>query len=159
MSAQSRSSKTRRRGFPALVSAALILAALFTFAGLAAYARGWLTPRPTAASASAQAQDDPQLGRRVRSPLEVELITVTPRGIEPSALTRPAGKFLMVVENQTDLPEVTFRIERENAGRLHEVRLPRGKPDWSGEVDLQPGTYVVTEANHPDWACRVAITP
>ncbi len=154
MSIQSRSKEVRRRGFLALVVAVIV-----SVCALAAYARGWLSPRSSALAASASAQDDPQPGRRVRSQIEVEVVTITPRGIEPAEITRPAGRFLLVVNSETDLPGLTFRLDRENSGRLREVPMPREKPDWNAEIDAHPGAYVITEADHPEWTCRITITP
>lgn len=153
MSIQSRSKEIRRRGFLALVVAVIV-----SVCALAAYARGWLSPRSSALPASAPAQDDPQPGRRVRSQIEVEVVTITPRGIEPAEITRPAGRFLLVVDNRSDLEGVTLRLDRETGARMHEVPMAREKWDWNQVVDLQPGSYLLTEADHQDWLCRITIT-
>jgi len=81
-----------------------------------------------------------------------------PRGFEPTEITRPAGRFILVVNNRSWLEEIELRLEREDGNRVREVRRHKNKPDWRDVVDLPPGQYVLKEANHPDWACRITIT-
>ena len=91
--------------------------------------------------------------------MESEVITLRPTGFEPSEITRPRGEFNLTVQNLTGLDEVTLRLDREGgSGRLHEVRTPSGRRDWRKNIDPPPGRYVLTEADHPGWICRVTIT-
>lgn len=122
-----------------------IVLTLVALTALAVHARGWFAPKPL------QAQ---QTG----SALEAEVITITPLGFEPAEITRPAGRFILVVDNRSGLEEITFRLDREGGNRVHEIRMPRKHPDWDGVVDPPPGTYLLTEASHPDWLCRITIT-
>lgn len=158
MSVQSHSSETRPHRLSHLAQAALIALALMAFTALIVGARGWLAPHSLARSAIMTASENPQQRLKQRSQMEVEIVTITPLGVEPAQITRPAGKFLLVVNNQTDFPDLTFHVEREGGGRLREVRMPRENPDWNGEIDAHPGAYVITEANHPECTCRVTIT-
>jgi hypothetical protein len=87
------------------------------------------------------------------------VITIRPSGFEPSEITRPAGRFILVVNNRSWLEETDLRLEREGGNRVREVRSRRNKPDWREVVDLPPGQYVLREANNPGWACRITITP
>ncbi len=102
--------------------------------------------------ASAQASTEEE-------PLTVELITILPTGFEPAEITRPKGRFILAVDNRSELEDCEFEIKRVGGNRLHRVRVPREKLDWRGIVELPAGTYVVTEVNHPDWVCRITITP
>ncbi len=90
--------------------------------------------------------------------IEAEVITIRATGFEPMTITRDKGKFLLVVHNRSGLREVVLRLDREAGGRLHNVRVPREKLNWKTLVDLNPGRYVLTEANHPDWVCQINIT-
>jgi hypothetical protein len=41
------------------------------------------------------------------------------------------------------------------------VRVPRdtkGRREWRQLVTLPPGSYALTEADHPGWVCRITIT-
>ena len=92
------------------------------------------------------------------TPIQAELITVTPTGFEPSELTRPKRKFLLAIDNQSGLDEVEFYFERENAGRVNVPLSRRGKIAWREIVDLTPGTYVLRATNDESWRCRITIT-
>ncbi len=89
--------------------------------------------------------------------VETELITVTRHGFEPENITRPEGKFILMVENRT-WQNLTLRFLRGAGESLHEVTASREKPDWNEVQDLRPGRYVLTALNHPDWECVVTIT-
>lgn len=92
-------------------------------------------------------------------PLEAELVTLRPTGFEPSEISRPLGEFLLVVNNQSGLAEINLRLARELGGTVREVRINAGRLR-SGHFEMLPlGRYVLTEANHPGWICRIAIRP
>ena len=91
--------------------------------------------------------------------LKVELVTVRPDGFDPAEITRPRGRFYLVVDNLSELTALDLRLTRETGHSVHEVRVPRGQADWTGMLTLQPGTYVLREAAHPEWACRISVTP
>lgn len=93
-----------------------------------------------------------------QAPIQAELITVTPTGFEPSELTRPKGRFLLAIDNQSGLDEVEFYFERENAGRVNVLLSRRGKIAWREIVDLTPGTYILRATNDESWRCRITIT-
>lgn|SRR5262249_22618582 len=136
-----------------------ILAIAFSglFIHLAAGARSWLTPINVTRDLTPAATQS-QAATPKPTPLRAELITITPRGFEPAEITRPKGRFLLAVDNRSGLDEVTLRLDRVAGNRLHEVRVPRKELDWSEVFDLNPGQYVLTEANNPRWACRFTIT-
>ena len=66
---------------------------------------------------------------------------------------------MLFVDNRSGLEEVTLRVDRVAGPRLHEVRVPREMLDWNEEINLTPGQYVLTEASHPDWVCRITVNP
>ena len=90
--------------------------------------------------------------------IEAELITIRPAGFDPTEITRPPGRFTLAVNNLSGLPELDLMLDREAGARQHEGRLPRGQLGWKKTVDLPPGTYTLTEVNHPSWVCRITIT-
>lgn len=91
--------------------------------------------------------------------IEGELITVYPHGIEPAEITRGHRQFALILDNRSGLPEVDLRLDREQGSRVREVRVPHEQRNWSEILDLAPGQYVLSEANHPSWTCRITITP
>lgn len=92
-----------------------------------------------------------------RSAMEVEIITVRPTGFEPAEIKRPRGSFFIAVHNQSGIRELSLRLDRENGSRLKEGRTPKYQRFWRSVVDLEPGRYVLTEANHPEWRTQITI--
>ena len=91
--------------------------------------------------------------------LTVEMISVGPDGFQPTNLTRPAGRFLLGINNRSGLRELTFQLTREDGRLMQEARVNPKQPNWRSLVNLPVGTYRLTEINHADWACTIVITP
>jgi len=89
---------------------------------------------------------------------EVEIITLTDSGFDPAQITRHAGRILLAVNNKTSLDQLILRLSQEGGRPLQEARLIRGGRNWRQTVDLAPGTYMLGEAGHPDWVCRITVT-
>jgi hypothetical protein len=92
-----------------------------------------------------------------RSLIESEVITATRRGFEPAAISRPQGRFILMIDNRSGT-DLNFRFSRETGESIHEIGSSREQLDWNEIVDLQPGRYVLTERDHPDWTCSIRIT-
>ena len=90
--------------------------------------------------------------------MEAELITVLPNGFEPAEIRRPAGKFLLAIDNRSGLPEINLSLVRVAGNSVQDLRIRREKPDLRKVVELGPGAYLLTEANHPGWIGRLIIT-
>jgi hypothetical protein len=92
---------------------------------------------------------------RIQEPRDLTALVFAVRatGFDPDELTVSSGRYLIVVQNRSGLRDLTFRFERETGERLHEVR-PQGL-NWKRQFELQPGTYILSEANHPGvkWRC------
>jgi hypothetical protein len=94
----------------------------------------------------------------------VAVTVLRPHGFEPAEMEVNAGRTLLAVYNRTGAQEIFLRIEREaGSGQpgqfLREERVPIGKRATRELFDLVPGRYVVTEANHPEWKCRITVKP
>jgi hypothetical protein len=105
-------------------------------------------PKPVVRSTAQNAQ--------TTAPGEVELITLTPTGFEPDEITRPTGKFLFGVNNRSRLSDLTFRLLHESGASHGEKRMVREKV-WRKVVDLPPGRYLLSVADHPEWRCPITI--
>jgi hypothetical protein len=139
-----------------VVAVALLLTSLTVAAGTWSAAGRAEPPHPSspegitpAAVPAATPPAAPQLLR----------ITIRPTGFDPAEVTIPQGRFILAVDNRSGLRELTFRLDRESGGRLHEVRMPRESLSWRALINPAPGTYTLTEANHPDWTGRITVTP
>jgi hypothetical protein len=140
----------------------LALVAAFALLVVAALAAKSHTTSVVAVSAAA-APNQPTVAATPAAParLESEHITIRPTGFEPSEITRPAGRVLLFVNDRSGLDSLDLRLDVESLQRLYEVRVPRdtkGKHEWRQVVALVPGRYILTEAGHPDWVCRITIT-
>jgi hypothetical protein len=107
---------------------------------------------------SLNAQVEPSQGGRPKVRVESELITLRHDGFQPKEITRPQGRFFLAIDNRSGLEEVTLRLDHETGNRVKETKVLKEKPKWRGLLDLPPGHYLVTEADHPDWVCRLTIT-
>lgn len=134
----------------------------FVTISLAASAWAWLAPASGIQAVPATRADSvppaPALGLSSQERVEAEVITILPTGFNPSAVTRPRGRFLILVDNRSGLDEVTLRLDQVAGHRLREVRLTKEERILRRVEDLPPGEYLLTEADHPDWACRITIT-
>ena len=99
----------------------------------------------------------PDKGQNRTRLLESEIVTVSDRGFEPTAITRSQGEFILMIENPNG-QQLNFSLSRENGARLHQIRASREEPNWNEVQDLPPGRYVLTEQSHPEWMCLITIT-
>ena len=130
-----------------------IAAAVLIIAVSAIGARTWYTP--TAKHSLAP----PALARPLQAgQVGSELITCTARGFEPTQITRPAGKFLLTVNNSSELRTLTLRLVNGSGQILREKQLAAGKLNWRELLDLESGSYTITEANHPDWVFHLTLS-
>jgi hypothetical protein len=88
--------------------------------------------------------------------LRVLSFEVTPAGFEPSETIVSHGKFLILLQNRTGRRDLNFWFARENEGRVAESD-PQ-KRDWKAQVQLSPGTYILGEAEHPEWKSVIRVT-
>jgi hypothetical protein len=94
-----------------------------------------------------------------RERVEVELITLRRNGFEPVEIRRPQGPFILGVDNRSGIDGVELQLERVGGGRLPALQSRSRKLSWRELVNLPPGEYLLTEANHSNWVCAISITP
>ena len=110
-------------------------------------------------SAEKRSRKNPVVDQGQKRRIEPVIVTLKPTGFEPKELTRPRGLFLLMVDNRSNNPNLLFRLDRENGKREHEQQTRNGgKLDWNKALDLAPGRYLLTEADHPEWVCQITIT-
>jgi hypothetical protein len=85
------------------------------------------------------------------------MFELRPSGFIPSEVTVDAGKYLLLLQNRSGLKGLSFRLERENESRVAES--DQQKRDWKAQVRLSPGTYILSEASHPEWRSVITVTP
>jgi hypothetical protein len=87
-----------------------------------------------------------------RDEVRIELST---NGFAPAELQHGPGTFAIAVENKTLSGEYTLRLKADDGTILHEFQVQKGSSAWT--VNLPTGGYVLTEANHPQWTCRIVV--
>jgi len=104
-------------------------------------------------------QTDLALGQPAvyQDPIEEVLLVLTGSGFAPAEV-RPYGKkFLLSLDNRTEVKELTLRMARSDGVQIREIRVPAGGGDWSELFELAPGAYKLSEANHESWLCTITI--
>jgi len=94
-----------------------------------------------------------QRGRR----LEVEVVTITADGFEPQEIQHPPGPFILAVRNQSGIDSLMVQLESEQRNKVREKSLPLETPFWREVINVPPGKYIITEANHPEWSLSLTI--
>ena len=138
--------KSRARISSSVAMAALIVALVIVVASFAGSA---YMKRDVTLSPQRQKQDR----------LETELITLQPSGFEPNEIRRPQGAFILGVDNRAGVEAIELQFMRADGQRLKALQTPKRKVSWREVVDLAPGQYLLSVANHPDWTCNVTILP
>lgn len=141
-----------------------IVVALVLISAVVINARAWFANAASARNGpdravSNEAPTAPPQRARPIAQMESELITVTRHGFEPRQITRPQGRFLLLIDNRSGLATVLPRLTPIAGLRLLDLTIPREEPNWSDVLDLQAGVYLLTDASHPAWICRLTITP
>jgi hypothetical protein len=90
--------------------------------------------------------------------IEAELIKIGPNGFEPAEITRAEGRFLLAIENRSGLGEITLLLNREDGNTRFLIPTRKKRHAWRDVIAPRPGSYVLTEANHPYWRCLITIT-
>jgi hypothetical protein len=86
------------------------------------------------------------------------VLQLTRFGFDQSELQRRPGRFLFKVVNRSGSLQVRFHLDRVTGTRLRDVSPSVTQGGWLDEIELAPGEYILSEANHPDWNCRISIT-
>lgn len=109
--------------------------------------------------ASLPSSPSPSITARPSQTLEGVLVTLRPQGFEPSAITRPEGRFVLAINNRSGLREISVTLDREFGPRLRTIPMARKRRLFGEGIELPPGRYVLTEASHPKWVCNITVTP
>jgi len=89
--------------------------------------------------------------------LSAEHLTLYPTGFEPSEITRPAGRFLLAVDNRAGVGELAFVLIREDGLLATNSLVENKKFRVRRVVDLLPGSYSLKVVDHPDWVCGIKV--
>jgi len=93
-----------------------------------------------------------------QDPIEEVSLMLTSSGFAPSELRPHGKKFLLSLDNRTDVKELTLRMARNDDVQIREIRVPGGGGDWSELFELPAGNYTFSEVNHENWSCAIIIS-
>ena len=156
-----------RRVFRSTAFVVLLLAVGVGAATWAKHDRDSLASVPTLLAATAVHASEARNAKAVvpiqdsRTPITIDGVRVTLRrtGFQPDEITRPAGPFLLLIDNRAELGEMTFRLLHQNGSKERDLNPKKDKFRLRHVMDLPPGRYALVEADHPDWTCRITIIP
>ncbi len=80
-------------------------------------------------------------------------------GLFPRAVTRPKGRFVLIVRNKLGNANLVMRLDDDKGNRKLDISLKDSNGDWCAVVDLTPGTYVFSEAAIPNLRSTITVTP
>lgn len=102
---------------------------------------------------------EPSQGKSGQPQIVALPIVLKPAGFVPMDVTGSQGDYFFSVLNQSGAGEIVLRLDREHGNRLHEAHVKKERLRWRQTVHLTPGVYLLTEASHPRWVCRITIAP
>jgi hypothetical protein len=142
----------RRMMFCALLLPTLVVLAAFGF-GRSKTNRVLVTPSNSVHPAASAAM----LLQGVSSAsLDAEHITLRSTGFEPNEIGRPAGRFLLAIDNVTGMGEMSFHLLNQSGALLRDFPA-NGRFRLRQVIDLPTGRYALVESKHPNWVCRITI--
>lgn len=137
------------------LSAALFVSGGVIFSATATGARVWNSKTKQLATNKPD-QDGAQAAPTPR--IKAVYFRITPRGIDPSQLTLPAGRYLVAIDNDSGFTKVDVKLDKEGGPRLENAQLPLGRRKWRRFVEFTPGRYVFTDPGDAKRVCRLTIT-
>lgn len=109
--------------------------------------------RRSPAPAAVQASDDTQ----------VTLVTLTPRGFDPTEVIISQKRFVLAIDNLSQLNAVSIRFSQATGNPaaplavLQQMQMARTRVNANTFYELSPGEYWLTEDGHPNWRCKFTV--
>lgn len=97
------------------------------------------------------------IGSRTEQAQSVTVV-LSAEGFQPAEITRSAGQFTLVIENQSGSGELVLQLKRDGAREvIREITIPQGATTWSEELELNAGGYNLRAANNPAWLFHITV--
>jgi len=110
----------------------------------------------TVALAIANAPTEARGGLR-QDPLPEVPLMLTSNGFDPAELRPQSGRFLLSIDNRSGDNDLVLRLKRADGSQVRELHVSGAGGDWNETLDLTPGTYTLSEANHSSWLCTIIV--
>jgi hypothetical protein len=93
-----------------------------------------------------------------RPAIEVEVVTLTPRGFWPNSLSRPRGPFRLLIQNTTRTKNIPIDFVDGQSTKVKDLSIgERAGKRRSELVDLPPGRYTVRVPSQARWTLQIEI--
>ncbi len=93
-----------------------------------------------------------------RPAIEVEVVTLTPRGFWPNSLTRPRGPFRLLIQNTTRTKNLPIDFVDGQSAKVKDLGIDERSGKRRSElVDLPPGKYTVRVPSQARWTFQIEI--
>jgi hypothetical protein len=90
------------------------------------------------------------------APYEVELVALFRHGFEPAEISRPQGRFLLVIRSYDHDSDHAFDAAAADQGVLPAL-IEKDRFRWFGLVDLKPGDHVLQDHGRADRQLKITI--
>lgn len=104
-----------------------------------------------------QGSENSSSGQAPSSTVSSVFLRILPGRIEPAAVTVKSGSLTIIVQNSSTAPNVSMELHQVRGKHLRTVSMARGQRHSLETYDLAPGSYVLSEVNHPDWHCTISV--
>jgi hypothetical protein len=111
----------------------------------------------TISVAPVEVQESQKLPDEAPSEIQVVLFALRTEGFEPTEMQLRPGEYLFVMRNRTGLDEVNVRLLSERGQQMLAAKVGLRRQDLKQRLHLTPGTYRLTETDHPDWTSTIIV--
>ena len=85
------------------------------------------------------------------------MVTFTPAGFFPAAITVAAGDRILHLRNGSKVQSPQFELRVIGPVTAKQSLTKPAQRDWAGLVTLSPGNYEIREVNYPNFLCRITV--
>jgi hypothetical protein len=89
--------------------------------------------------------------------VDTQVVELNRFGFTPKQINRTVGAHYIYVRNVSGLRNLTLKLLDQSKTATKQQNLTATSPHWRELVNLPPGTYTLTEPNHPTWTCTITI--
>ena len=89
--------------------------------------------------------------------VDTVVIELSRYGFFPQQVSHLKGLHFILVHNVSGLQDLTLVLKDDHGAAKKQPALTATSPHWRELLDLAPGKYTLTEANHPTWSCAITI--
>lgn len=104
-----------------------------------------------------QGSGNSSAGKAPGSTVPSIFVRILPHRMEPTAVTVKSGSLKIIVQNSSTAPNVRVALHEVHGKQLKTVSMASGQRHSVETYFLEPGSYMLSEANHPEWRCTITV--